>query len=205
MISCIIIEDEPLALKRTKEYVEKIPYLDLKHSFDNGFEAIGFLKKNHIDLIFLDIKMDELSGIQLLESLDSKPHVIVTTAYSEYALKGYELNVSDYLLKPFTIERFIKAVEKVSHQIENKNESDHDFFFIQTESKKILTLQTFRELETELPDSLFCRVHKSFIVSLTKIESIERNRIKIKNTIIPISDTYKENFYRKIGFKDQKK
>lgn len=230
MISCIIIEDEPLALKRTKEFVEKIPYLALKNTFDNGFEAIGFLKKENIDLIFLDIKMDELTGIQLLESLEKKPFVIITTAYSEYALKGYELNVTDYLLKPFTIERFIKAVEKVSRQLENSNEGNRDFFFvkteyriekiffkgvlyvegmrdyrnIQTETKKILTLQTFRELEKELPDSLFCRVHKSFIVSLTKIESIERNRIKIKNNMIPISDTYKENFYRKIRFSIEK-
>ena len=90
-INCIIVEDEPLALKRTKEYVEKISYLNLLQSFDNGFEAIGFLKKQHVDLIFLDIKMDELTGIQLLESLEKKPYVIFTTAYSEYALKGYEL------------------------------------------------------------------------------------------------------------------
>ena len=226
MIRCIIIEDEPLALKRTKEYVEKIPYLDLIHSFDNGFEAIGFLKEHNIDLIFLDIKMDELSGIQLLESLDKRPYVIITTAYSDYALKGYELNVTDYLLKPFTIERFIKAVEKVADIFERKNENNRDFFFvktdykiekvffkdvffiegmrdyrnIQTESRKILTLQTFGDLEKELPDSLFIRVHKSFMVALNKIDLIERNRIKIKDKMIPIGETYKENFYKKIGF-----
>ena len=226
MISCIIIEDEPLALKRTKEYVEKIPYLDLKHSFDNGFEAIGFLKEHHIDLIFLDIKMDELTGIQFLESLDKRPYVIITTAYSDYALKGYELNAADYLLKPFTIERFIKAVEKVATQLDQKNENNRRFFFvktdykiekvffedvlfiegmrdyrnIQTESRKILTLQTFGDLEKELPDSLFSRVHKSFMVALNKIDLIERNRIKIKDKMIPISETYKENFFKKIGF-----
>ncbi len=226
MISCIIIEDEPLALKRTKDYVDKIPYLDLKHSFDNGFEAIGFLKEHPIDLIFLDIKMDEMTGIQLLESIENKPSVIITTAYSEYALKGYELSVTDYLLKPFSIERFIQAVEKVWNQIDRKNCNQHDFFFvktdykiekvffndilfiegmrdyrnIQTESKKILTLQTFGDLEKELPESLFCRVHKSFIVSLNKIDLIERNRIKIKNKLIPISETYKVNFYKLIGF-----
>lgn len=226
MISCIIVEDEPLALKRTKDYVNKIPYLELMASFDNGFEAIGFLSEHNVDLIFLDIKMDELSGIQLLESLERKPHVIVTTAYSEYALKGYELNVADYLLKPFTIERFIQAVEKVSSQIERTHAGNRDFFFvktdykiekiiyddvlfiegmrdyrnIQTESKKILTPQTFGELERELPKSLFCRVHKSFIVTLNKIDLIERNRIKIRDKMIPISETYKENFYRLIGF-----
>ena len=226
MISCIIVEDEPLALKRTKEYIEKIPYLDLLQSFDNGFEAIGFLQEQPIDLIFLDIKMDELTGIQLLESLEHKPYVIVTTAYSEYALKGYELNVTDYLLKPFSIERFIQAVDKVISHIDSTTDNKGDFFFvksdyriekifyndilfiegmrdyrnIQTENKKILTLQTFGDLEKELPKSLFCRVHKSFIVPLNKIDLIERNRIKIKDKLIPISDTYKEKFYRKIGF-----
>lgn len=226
MISCIIVEDEPLALKRTMEYVGKIPYLDLLQSFDNGFEAIGFLREQHVDLMFLDIKMDELTGIQLLESLENKPYVIVTTAYSEYALKGYELNVTDYLLKPFTIERFIQAVEKVSNQITGKTVIENDFFFvktdykieklffndilfiegmrdyrnIQTESKKILTLQTFRDLEKELPQSLFCRVHKSFIIPLNKIDTIERNRIRIREKWIPISETYKEIFYKIIGF-----
>ena len=226
MISCIIVEDEPLALKRTIEYIEKIPYLDLLQSFDNGFEAIGFLREQHVDLIFLDIKMDELTGIQLLESLENKPYVIVTTAYSEYALKGYELNVTDYLLKPFTIERFIQAVEKISTQIDNKTDNTRDFFFvksdyriekvfydnilfiegmrdyrnIQIENRKILTLQTFGDLEKKLPKSLFCRVHKSFIVPLNKIDLIERNRIKIKDKLIPISETYKANFYKIIGF-----
>lgn len=226
MISCIIIEDEPLALKRTKEYVEKIPYLDLKHTFDNGFEAIGYLKEHSVDLILLDIKMDELTGIQLLESIEKRPSVIITTAYTDYALQGYELNVTDYLLKPFTIERFIKAVEKVADKLEQKHENNRDFFFvktdykiekvffkdvlfiegmrdyrnIQTESRKILTLQTFGELERELPDSLFSRVHKSFMVAFNKIDLIERNRIKIKDKMIPIGETYKESFYQKIGF-----
>jgi two-component system, LytTR family, response regulator len=227
IINCIIVEDEPLALKRTKEYVGKISYLNLLHSFDNGFEAIGFLKKQQVDLIFLDIKMDELTGIQLLESLERKPYVIVTTAYSEYALIGYELNVIDYLLKPFSIERFIQAVEKVSVQLDKTFNDNRDFFFvkteyriekiffqnilfiegmrdyrcIQTDTKKILTLQTFTDLEKELPKSKFCRVHKSYIVTLNKIDLIERNRIKIKDTLIPISETYRENFYLMIGFK----
>ncbi len=226
-INCIIVEDEPLALKRTKEYVEKISYLNLMQSFDNGFDAIGFMKEQHVDLIFLDIKMDELTGIQLIESLERKPYVIVTTAYSEYALKGYELNVIDYLLKPFSIERFIQAVEKVSVLFDKSTNDNRDFFFvktgyfiekiffddiffiegmrdyrnIQTNAKKILTLQTFIELEKELPKSKFCRVHKSYIVTLNKIESIERNRIKIKDKLIPISETYKESFFKLIGFK----
>jgi two-component system, LytTR family, response regulator len=230
-INCIIVEDEPLALKRTKEYVDKIPYLNLLQTFDNGFEAIGFLKKHKVDLIFLDIKMDELTGIQLLESLEEKPSVIITTAYSEYALKGYELNVTDYLLKPFTIERFIQAVEKVFVNLGKSKNDNRDFFFvktdykieriffqdilfiegmrdyrcIQTDTKKILTLETFTNLEADLPKSKFCRVHKSYIVTLNKIDLIERNRIKIKDKYIPISETYKEDFYNLIGFKSDGK
>ncbi|MFA6402494.1 MAG: LytTR family DNA-binding domain-containing protein [Salinivirgaceae bacterium] len=226
-INCIIVEDEPLALKRTKEYVHKISYLNLLQTFDNGFEAIGFLKKQTVDLIFLDIKMDELTGIQLLESLEVKPLVIITTAYSEYALKGYELNVTDYLLKPFTIERFIQSVEKVFIQLDKSTNDNRDFFFVKTDykiekiffndilfiegmrdyrcihtnTKKILTLQTFTDLEHDLPKSKFCRVHKSFMVTLNKIDLIERNRIKIKDAYIPISETYKEDFYKLIGFK----
>jgi two-component system LytT family response regulator len=225
-INCIIVEDEPLALKRTKEYVEKISYLNLLQSFDNGFEAIGFLKKQQVDLIFLDIRMDELTGIQLLESLEKRPYVIFTTAYSEYALKGYELNVIDYLLKPFTIERFIQAVEKVSVQLDKTTNDSREFFFvkdgyhiikvffddilfiegmrdyrnIQTSTKKILTQRTFIELEKELPKSKFCRVHKSYIVTLKKIDLIERNRIRINDKFIPISETYKENFFKLIGY-----
>lgn len=226
-INCIIVEDEPLALKRTKEYVGKIPYLNLLQYFDNGFEAIGFLKNKQVDLVFLDIKMDELTGIQLLESLERKPFVIITTAYSEYALKGYELSVVDYLLKPFSLERFIQAVEKVSVLLDKSTNENRDFFFVKTEyriekilfqdilfiegmrdyrciqtnTKKILTLQTFTELVKELPKSKFCRVHKSYIITLDKIDIIERNRIKIKDKLIPISETYKENFYSMIGFK----
>lgn len=227
IINCIIVEDEPLALKRTKDFVEKISYLNLLQAFENGFEALNFIKQQHVDLIFLDLKMDELSGIQLLESLERKPFVIVTTAYSEFALKGFELNVTDYLLKPFSIERFIQAVEKVAEQLIKNSTDDREFFFIKTEYRiekiffqdvlyiegmrdyrniqtnvrKILTLQTFAELEQVLPKSRFCRVHKSYIVSLSKIELIERNRIKIKDKMLPVSETYKENFYNSIGFK----
>jgi two-component system, LytTR family, response regulator len=226
-INCIIVEDEPLALRRTREYVEKIPYLHLLGFFENGFEALGFLKQTPVDLIFLDIKMDELTGIQFLESIERRPYVIVTTAFPEYALKGYELNVSDYLLKPFGIERFIKAVEKVASLMEKSTFEERNFFFVKTEyriekilfedilyiegmrdyrniqtiNRKVLTLQTFIELEKELPASKFCRVNKSYIVTLNRIEMIERNRIKIRDILIPITDTYKEQFYNLIGFK----
>lgn len=225
-INCIILEDEPLALKRTKEYVERISYLNLLQTFDNGFEALSFLKKQTVDLLFLDIKMDELTGIQLLESLEKKPYVIVTTAYDEYAIKGFELNVTDYLLKPFSIERFIQAVDKVFFQMNKALIENREFFFVKSEykiekiffqdilfiegmrdfrciqlsSKRTLTSQTFSELEMDLPPSKFCRVHKSYLVALDKIERIEKNRIKIGEVHLPIGELFKESFFIRIGF-----
>ncbi len=224
-IKCIIIEDEPLALERTKEFVLQVPYLELIETFDSGLEAIGFLKEKDVQLIFLDIQMDDFSGIQLLESLNKKPKVIITTAFDKYALKGFELNVSDYLLKPYEFKRFLQACERVYEELKSKIiKDDKNFLFVKTEyrlekvdfedilfiegmrdyrrihlsGKRIMTLQTFKDLEQQLPINSFCRVHKSYIVSIEKIESIERGRIKIKNKIIPVSETFKEIFYKMI-------
>jgi DNA-binding LytR/AlgR family response regulator len=224
--SCIIIEDEPLALERTKSFVNKIPFLNLLGTFDNALNGLSFLKANQVDLLFLDINMDELTGIELLESSKIESQVIITTAYQEYAIKGYELNVTDYLLKPFTFDRFLKAVNKAQ---ENSNQpfptTPQDFIFVKTENrlekvnlseilfiegmrdyrrihtthKRIMTLQNFSELEQIIPSNLVCRVHKSYMVGITKIESIERMRIKVSNQIIPISETYKELFFKMIN------
>jgi DNA-binding LytR/AlgR family response regulator len=226
VINCIIVEDEPLALKRTREFVNQVSYLNLLSSFSNAFEAIGFLKINEVDLIFLDIEMDGFTGIEFIESLISKPQIIITTAYDKYALKGFELHVTDYLLKPFRFERFMLAVERV-YEILNKEIKDFifvkteyrlerialsdicfiegmgDYRNVQTHSKKILTLQTLSDFEKDLPSHKFCRVHKSFIVSIDKIISIERNRIKILNTLIPISDNYKDRIHALIGIKSK--
>ncbi|MBS4058714.1 MAG: response regulator transcription factor [Bacteroidales bacterium] len=221
-INCIAIEDEPLALKKIKEFIEQIDYLNLLEGFNNAVDAVGFLKKNHVDLIFLDIRMKKLSGIQFLESLQIKPKVIITSAYDEYALKGYELDVADYLLKPFTFERFLKSVDKVYNQLSgivstNSNayvfvkteyrivkieikdilyiQGMKDYLQIHTTNKKIMTLQTFKNLLEILPQIDFYRVHNSYIVSISKIENIERNRIRIGKDFIPISDSYKVKFY----------
>jgi two-component system LytT family response regulator len=134
-ITCIIIEDEPLALERTKSYALRIPYSNVIATFDNGITALAFLRSNPVDLIFLDIQMDELSGIQLLESVKITSEVIITTAFNEYALKGYDLNVTDYLLKPFTFERFIQAVDKVQSKLLIKEQpaSEKNFMFVKTE------------------------------------------------------------------------
>jgi DNA-binding LytR/AlgR family response regulator len=176
IIDCIIIEDEPLAMERVTEYVGKVPYLHLTGTFDNGLDAIGFLKDHRVDLIYLDIKMDELTGIQLLESLVAKPEIIITTAYPQYALKGFELSVTDYLLKPFSFERFLQATEKVYNKLNQAYPSEKNYLFVKTEYRmekvlyddilyiegmrdyrsiqktntRILTLQTFGELEKVL-------------------------------------------------------
>ena len=228
VINCIIIEDEPLALKRIKDFVGKVAYLNLLSSFSNAFDAIGFLKTITVDLIFLDIEMDVLTGIEFIESLVSKPQIIITTAYDKYALKGFELNVTDYLLKPFRFDRFLSAVERVYEIISRDKKEDKKFIFVKTEYrlervslsdiyfiegmgdyrniqmqlKKILTLKTISDFEKELPTGKFCRVHKSYIVSIDKILSIERNRIKILDTLIPVSDSYKERLFNVIGVRN---
>ncbi len=224
--SCIIIEDEPLALERTKGFVVKTPFLNLLNSFDNALDGLAFLNANKVDLLFLDINMDELSGIELLESSKLDCQVIITTAYAEFALKGYELDIADYLLKPFTFERFLQAVNKtISKNNVQETESELKHIFVKTENrlekiniddivyiegmrdyrrihtlnKRIMTLQTFSELEALIPARLICRVHKSFMVSISKINEIERSRIKIADQIIPISETYREHFFGKIN------
>jgi DNA-binding LytR/AlgR family response regulator len=226
--SCIIIEDEPLALERTKSFVEKVPFLELKETFDNALNGLAYLNSNTIDILFLDINMDELTGIELLERSKITSQVIITTAYQQYALKGYELNVTDYLLKPFTFERFLQAVNKATESLPTTTaptERKPDFIFIKTEnrlekvalneilfiegmrdyrrihtgSKRIMTLQNFKELEVLIPSHIICRVHKSYMVSLSKIDSIERSRICIGDQHIPISETYRDAFFSLIG------
>ncbi|NOU38718.1 MAG: response regulator transcription factor [Ferruginibacter sp.] len=225
-MNCIIIEDEPLALERTKSFALKVPFLNLVDTFDNALDGLSYLKANAIDLLFLDINMDELSGIELLENSKINCHVIITTAYQEYALKGYELNVADYLLKPFTFARFLQAVTKINSKIlESSNAKSMEYIFVKTENrlekivlndiifiegmrdyrkihtttKKIMTLQNFGDLESLIPSHILCRVHKSYMVAIHKIESIEKSGINIAGNFIPISDTYKEMFFKLIN------
>lgn len=223
IINCIAIEDEPLALNKIKGFIGQVDYLNLLEGFNNAVDAICFLKKNPVDLIFLDIRMKGLSGIQFLESLQIKSKVIITSAYDEYALKGFELEVADYLLKPFTFKRFLKSVDKVYNSLTNvvTTNPSVEFIFVKTEyriekvvlrdilyirgmkdylqihtvDKNIMTLQTFRNLLDVLPETDFQRVHNSFIVSISKIEHIERNRLRIGKDLIPVSDSYKDRFF----------
>jgi DNA-binding LytR/AlgR family response regulator len=222
-INCIIIEDEPLVRIKLTEFIQKVNFLVLLAEFNNGIDAINFLKEHSVDLIFLDIQMKDFDGIQFLNTVTSKSRIIITSAYSQYALKGYEHNVSDYLLKPFGLERFLKAVDKVTNELIplQPQSQDHSFVFVKTEyrieridlndifyiegmkdylavitkDKKIMTLMSFKSIMELLPESRFVRVHKSFIVAIDKITSIERSRIIVKEKLLPISDTYKDDFF----------
>ena len=222
-INCIIVEDEPLGLERMKEYVLKLPFLSLLATFENALDALAFLKTENVDLTFLDINLGEMSGIQLLETSAITSQVILTTAYQEYAVKGFDLKVADYLLKPFTFERFVQAVDRVLPKkqtvtpntfifVKTENrlekvaleeiiyiEGMRDYRRIHTTSKRIMTLQTFTEFERQIPTNILCRVHKSYMVSLDKIDSIEKRGLKIRDRIIPISETYKEKFFALVG------
>ncbi|MCP4312207.1 MAG: response regulator transcription factor [Bacteroidetes bacterium] len=225
MINCIIIEDEPLAIKKLVSFIDKVPSLKLLETFNSAVPAFDFLNVNTVDLIFLDIEMKELTGIELLESANIGSKVIITTAYDKYAIKGFDLQVSDYLLKPITFNRFVKAIDKISVELKKSVVDRHKKIFVKTEyrlegvdtaeilyiegmgdyrrivthHKKIMTLQTFNDITELLPNGKFYRVHNSYIVSLDKIEKIERNRISIKDKVIPISESFGKDFYKKIG------
>lgn len=241
-MNCIAVDDEILALKKIKRYADKIDYLNLLGTFDNALSTFSFLRGNKVHLIFLDIQMDEFTGIQLLETIKDPPYVVLTTAFDEYALKAYELDVVDYLLKPIPFERFVKATEKVyarflkdvaQHQapVQNKPEKENeksDFAFIKsgnktvklyfnkilyiegmrdylqihTEDSKIMTLLNFKKIQDILDPQRFVRVHKSYIISVDKIDYIENNAIKIKQKLIPVSNTYKVAFYNLLNKKN---
>lgn len=235
--SCIIVEDEPLARNLLSAYISKVPRLELKHSFSNALDALEYLRENPVDVLFSDIQMPEVTGITLLKLLKTKPLIILTTAYSEYALEGYELEVYDYLVKPISFERFLKAVEKgiarldgtnqqsttaVIHEVQTASSLDYifvkdgtklikvnlsdilyieglkDYVCIYTPQKKIISLQTMKSLEASLPHERFIRVHNSFIIAFAAIEEIEKDRLVINKSTIPISDTYKKAFREKI-------
>ncbi len=234
MIRCLVVDDEPLALDILTDYIEKVPFLELVKATTSAFEALSLVQNNAADLVFLDVQMPELTGIQFLKIINGKCCVILTTAYSQYALDGYELDVCDYLLKPIAFDRFYKAVSKVQSQLapassvpqapERSASTAPDFIFVKTEHRiqkiyihdilyieglkdyvsiftpveRVITLQHMKKLEEVLPNQRFARVHKSFIVSIDKIESIERGRIQIGDKIIPIGDTYRDSFFKKI-------
>lgn len=233
-MKCLIIDDEPLAVELLEDFVTKVPSLKLIASCSNAIEAALILQNNKIDLIFSDIEMPDFSGIEFIKSLDVKPLFIFTTAYSHYAVEGFNLNAVDYLVKPIPFYRFLKAVNRAQELFNLKSENElapevaqstSDFIFVKSEyenvkvnldsiryieglkdyikiytdtPKPILTLNSLKAFEEKLPAN-FIRVHRSFIVSLNHINSVQRNRIIIDKIRIPIGQNYKDEFIKKIG------
>lgn len=223
MIKCVIIDDEPLALSLLRSYAEKVEILDVRGAFTNPIEGLSFIQNNSIDLLFLDIQMPELSGTDVAKIVQDKCKVIFTTAYAEYAVQGFELKAVDYLVKPITLERFLDAVNRIQKDEESGDEN-RTYIFVKTEyrhqkinyddiqffkgmgdyvqivlaEEKIMTLEKMKYFEQELPNS-FIRVHKSYIVSIDKIEFVEKNRIRIKEEIIPIGAKYQEGFWKVVS------
>jgi len=234
-IRCLAVDDEPLALDIIESYVSKLPFLQLVKTCSSATEAMQVLQEEPIDLMFLDIEMPELTGMQFLNILKHHPLVIFTTAYPDYALEGFNQDAVDYLLKPIPFDRFLKAVTKAQERLQRTARSaepaaatqvpaaaEHEFMFvkadyktirvefkdilwieglkdyiiIQTKDQKIITLLSMNKMMEKLPESKFLRVHRSFIVSLQKIDSIEKSRIHIGTKEIPIGEVYKEAFLR---------
>lgn len=229
-IKCIVVDDEPLSVELLSDYIQKCSFLELEYATTDPLAALSFVSRSKVDLIFLDVQMKELNGLQFIKLLNGKSLVILITAYPDYALQGYEMNVVDYLLKPILFERFLQAAQKTIPLIaslvnakntdainENKEEAIFvrsnykiikvwikDILFIEgrkeyvaihTDQAKILSLQTMIKIEKMLSDHQFIRVHRSYIIAMNKIDTIEHNCIFIHNKTIPIGETYRTHFF----------
>ena len=218
-IKCIIVEDEPLARQILEGYISRVPFLELQESFEDAIDAIEHLRDHLVDLMFLDIHLPEIKGVTFLKTLTDPPAVIITTAYHEYALEGYELNVLDYLLKPFEFERFLTAVNKIKkqRQSEKATTKTNDYLFVSIQLRKVkiyfseilyiesqkeyvkivthdnsyLTKMSTHEIENILPDSLFKRIHRSFIIAIHKVRSFNSEMVEINGNNIPVGRGYK--------------
>jgi DNA-binding LytR/AlgR family response regulator len=243
-IRCLVVDDEELARNLLASFIGRLPYLELVRSCKNPMEAMTVLQEQKIDLMFLDIQMPELTGIEFLKTLPHKPVVIFTTAYPQYALEGYQLDVMDYLLKPFGFDRFLQAVNKASEllslkaqaEVKDQNQvqadsglaqgafpppkeflvvkSEHklirlrfaDIHYIQgkgeyvsfhTPKGQVLSLMSLKKLDDDLPDNQFVRIHKSYIVPLTRIDAVEGNMVHLGPERLPIGASYKEELLRR--------
>jgi DNA-binding LytR/AlgR family response regulator len=229
MINCIAIDDEPLALHLIREYASKINFLNLQQTFTDTDEATAWLQENEVDLLFLDIQMPDINGIQFYKSLAKKPQVIFTTAYSEYAVEGFNVDAIDYLLKPFEYDRFLKSVYKAKEYLEflsnqelqmasifikvdyqlmkiNLKEIElieglDDYIRIYVKPKPVLALMTLKSIQEKLPSQEFVRVHRSYIVPVSKIESFGRNKVKINGREIPIGSSYGDVYQQLLSAK----
>jgi len=216
-LTCAIIDDEYLARQYIRDYIERLPFLDLVGDYNSPLLIMEELKSNTIDILFLDIQMPDINGIDFLKILNPQPYIILTTAYKEYALEGYEHNVIDYLLKPFSFDRFLKSINKVVEKVE-KERHGHTFMTIRadrklykinyddliyiecqrayvtfhTTQKKITALIAMKELEDKLPGDQFIRIHKCFIVSIKYLESLEGNMIEICGKKLAVGSSYRD-------------
>lgn len=219
---CIIVDDEPVARKILREFTDQVPFLELAGEFENVAKTRAFLHGEQVDIMFLDIEMPKMSGLDYLKRSTVDPLVILTTAFPEYALEGYELDIIDYLLKPIAFNRFLKAVQKAREyndlrlgtpvaalpsylfvrsekrieKIELKDilyiESFGNYVNIHTETKKIVAYLTLKGLESQLPANEFIKIHQSFLVSFSRISAIEGNQVIIHNKSLPISRNYRD-------------
>ena len=224
--TCIIIEDEPLALEKTKGFVEKVPFLHLSATFDNALTGLNYLNNNKVDLLFLDIQMPHITGVEFLRALRNPPKVIFTTAFEHYAIQGFELDVMDYLLKPISYDRFLKAAWKARDYFAIKEQPQNaaPYIFVKTngklekitfadilfiegmenyvaiylENKKIITHTTIKSLLEKLPGNQFIQSHKSYVVAMDKIDSIEGNTLHVQSYQVPVSKYLREEVLGKI-------
>jgi DNA-binding LytR/AlgR family response regulator len=229
-MNCIIIDDDEACRSVLEQMIVQTDPLKHVGSYESGMRAVNALKNNDTHLVFLDVEMPEMSGIDMLAELEIKPLVILTTSHKEYALDAYEHEVVDYLVKPVTLPRFLKAVSKAERRFENlvmgSLSSDRNYFFVRkdavinklpiadvlwveamgdyvtinTKGKKIIIHSTLRAIESKLPKEKFIRVHRSYIVQLENIKTIEGNTIFIEDTYIPLGTVYKDNFLKRLGF-----
>jgi DNA-binding LytR/AlgR family response regulator len=227
-IDCIVIDDEPLARKGIKEYIQDVDFLNFVNEFESPHKAMGLLNSNEVQLIFLDIQMPKMSGLDFLRSLPHAPPVIFTTAYPEFALDGFDLNALDYLVKPISFERFLKAVNRAKEYYElrqvNLTERKPDYVFIKvdgrlvkiffeeilfiealqnyiavyTEKKKYITYLTLHAMVEYLPQENFIKTHKSFVVALNKVTSIDGNLLQVSDHQVPVSRNIKDDVMSKL-------
>ncbi|AUD02354.1 LytR/AlgR family response regulator transcription factor [Spirosoma pollinicola] len=222
-LRCIAIDDEPIALDIIKSHASKVPFLDLKRTFVNAFEALTFLKTEPVDLIFLDINMPDLTGLDFAQVVGNKSQIVFTTAYPDYALQGFELSALDYLLKPIGFGRFMQAANKAYERLSGDTkkspyvfvkdgydwvrinldelqyvESDGNYLTFQETGKKTLTRMTIGEATEMLPKDQFMRVHKSYIIALDRIEKIERHQLTIGKVQVPLGGNYRDDLLERV-------
>lgn len=216
--TCLVVDDEPAAQKVLESYISDTPILTLNHISSDALDAMEYIREHGVDIMFLDINMPKLSGISFLKSLKDPPLVILTTAYDDFALEGYELNVLDYLLKPFSFERFLQAVSKAENHLASSSEKNEvitvksdgkfyrlnvdeiwyvesmgDYVSIYLDNRKLTAYDSLKNLEQELPSEKFIRVHKSFIVAIARVDYLEGNMLKVGKEKIPVGNTYKDS------------